>query len=105
MKKLITHILGISFLQALVAGLIIWSWSLVMINAEDWMTLGPESSHMAPMLIMPMIFIITATLSGGAVLGYPLYLAFQKSWAKAVVLVLLTLFWLGILSTVLIYIF
>ena len=77
-----------------------------MTNASGWMGMGSGLHNMTtPMLIMPLIFIITATLAGGAVLGYPLYLALQKKWTKAAIIVLLTLLWLAIFSTLLIYIF
>ncbi len=106
MKKISSNVLVISFLQAMGAGLVILVWSWVMTKGEGWMSMGSDSTNMmALMLIMPLIFIITATLSGGAVLGYPLYLAFQKNWTKAAIIVLLTLVWLAIFSTLLIYIF
>jgi len=46
----------------------------------------------------PLLYIITIVLLAGAILGYPLYLVFQKNWVRALIIILLTLLWLGILA-------
>jgi len=102
MKKLSNNILGISFLQAVTAGLVIWLWSLVMTNGQKWIDIPPEASQFGPLLILPLIFIIVATLSSGAVLGYPLYLALQKKWIEAIKIILFTVLWLAIFTIILI---
>lgn len=96
--------IGISFLQAALASLVIWLWSIVMINGEQWFNAGMQPNAVSFVMI-PIIFIIVATLSGGAVLAYPLYLAFQAQWKKAVSLILLTLLWLSIFSIILMIIY
>lgn len=91
--------IGISVIQAAVTILIVWLWSILMQYGAN--TFGGGSSDTGSWLAIPLIFMIIATLSAGAVLGYPLYLAFhERKWSKAVVLVLLTLLWLSIIVTV-----
>jgi len=104
MKKTIVNISTISLCQAVITGLVIWLWSLVMTNGEKWVDASPEASQFGPLLILPIIFIITATLSAGAVLGYPLYLALQKRWAEAIKIILLTVLWLAIFAVILMFI-
>jgi len=100
--KHIKEIWALSLLQALGAGIVVWLWSLVMINGEHWFNGTPPSA--LSFVTVPLIFIVTATLSAGAVLGYPLYLAFhQKNWPKAVALLGLTIVWLILISTVLVF--
>ena len=95
--KHIKAVLGISVLQAVGAGVVVWLWSFIMNNGEKWF--GSGNPGMAGWIAIPLIFIIVATLSAGAVLGYPLYLAFhQKNWPKSVALIVLTLVWLGLIS-------
>jgi hypothetical protein len=104
MKQLTTSILGLSLLQAVGAAIILWLWSVLMINGEKLLNLGPNPT-IASFVAVPIIFMITVVLAGGAVLGYPIYLALQNQWWKAIGLTLLTLVWLGILGTILILIY
>ena len=103
-KKTIINVITVSLVQAISAGVFVWLWLMFMMNLESLfnVTAQPSSSSF---IVIPLMFIIVAVLSAGSVLGYPLYLLFQKNWTKAIVLVLLTLLWLGIFSGVLIYIF
>jgi len=100
MKNLFKNIWGISFLQAVGASFIIWLWSTVMTNAENWISTPPEASQFAPLLIIPLIFIITATLAGSAILGYPLYLALNQKWQEAMKIIALTVFWLIVFTLI-----
>ena len=89
---------GVSIIQASVTVLIVWLWSILMRYGN---AVFSSSTDIANWLAIPLIFMIVATLSAGAVLGYPLYLAFhERKWWKAVALVLLTLFWLSIIVTI-----
>ena len=95
---------GLSLIQAIGAGVVVWLWSVIMNNGEKWF--GSGNPGMAGWVIIPLIFIIVATLSAGAVLGYPLYLVLhKKDWGKAVTLLLLTVVWLAIISASLIFAF
>ena len=96
--------IGISLLQAAVASAIVWLWGLLMTNMEQLADISVNNGAYG-FLIVPIIFIIVAVLSAGAVLGYPIYLIFNKEWGRAIGLILLTLVWLGLLSAVMIYIF
>ncbi|HCR42196.1 TPA: hypothetical protein DIV45_02440 [Patescibacteria group bacterium] len=52
-------------------------------------------------VLMPLIFMITAVLAGGAVLGYPLYLVLhERKWGTAITLVALSLIWLGLIAAI-----
>ena len=104
MNKLKDSLLGVSFLQAASTSLVIWLWSIVMMNGERWFDTGTQPNPIS-FIMIPIAFIIVATLSGGAVLAYPLYLAFQSKWKKAGSLILLTLLWLAIFSIILISIY
>jgi hypothetical protein len=90
--------LGISMLQAIGAGLVVWIWSLVMSNISDRFV----ESNTLGLLLFPLIFIIVAVLSAGLVLGYPLYLAFKGEWKRVVILISLTLVWLAFFSYIII---
>ena len=104
MKKIITNVITISLVQAISAGGFVWLWLMFMMNLERFFntTIQPTSGSF---IILPLMFIIVAVLSAGSVLGYPLYLLFQKNWIKAIALVLLTLLWLGIFSVILMFIY
>lgn len=104
MRRQIKEVLGLSLMQAVGAGVVVWLWSVVMSNGEKWF--GSGNPGMAGWIAIPLIFIIVATLSAGAVLGYPLYLVLhKKSWGQAVALLLLTILWLIIIATLLIFVF
>lgn len=103
-KKTIINVITISLIQAISAGIFVWLWLIFMMNLEGLFNTATQPTS-SSFIVIPLMFIIVAVLSAGAVLGYPLYLLFQKNWAKAVALVLLTLLWLGIFSGILIYIF
>jgi hypothetical protein len=102
--KSIGKFIGISLLQALGAGLIVWIWGVLMTNMQQLANVGGDQS-ISGFLIIPMVFIIVAVLSAGAVLGYPIYLIFNQKWGIAIGLILLTLVWLGLFSAILIYLF
>jgi len=80
---------------------VVWLWSVVMSNGEKWF--GSETPGMAGWIAIPLIFMVVAVLSAGAVLGYPLYLALnKKDWNKAITLLLLTVIWLAIIAAILV---
>ena len=95
---------GLSILQAVGAGIVFWLWSVFIINGEKLINLGP-SPTVAGFVVIPVVFMITAVLAGGAALGYPIFLALKNQWGKAIGLTLLTLLWLGILGAILIAIY
>jgi len=64
-----------------------------------------DKPNTAGFVLMPLTFIITAVLSAGAVLGYPIFLALNKNWFKALWLVGWTLIWLAVLAIILIYLY
>lgn len=94
----------ISLLQAVVAGGVVWLWSLVMSNIEHYVNADGQTT-MIGMIILPLIFMITATLSAGSVLGYPLFLAWKGNWKTAITILLLTVLWLAIFSIILVIIY
>jgi len=97
----IKKVLKLSVLQAISASVVVWLWSQVMTHGEQWF--GKEPTNSIGIVAVLLIFIITAVLSAGAVLGYPLYLAFhKKDWPKAVTLLGMTIVWLAIVSAILI---
>lgn len=96
--------IGISFAQAFVASLVVWLWSMFMLNIDKFVAQGTEPTGTS-FLLIPVMFMIVAVLAAGAVLGYPIYLAFNNQWPKAVGLVVLTLVWLGILAAILVLVF
>lgn len=102
--KQVKAYLGISFIQAFGAGLFVWLWSIFMTNINKFVdtTNQPTGSQF---VLIPLMFMIVAVLSAGSVLGYPLFLAFNNQWPRAIELVVLTLVWLGLLATVLILVF
>lgn len=104
MMKKIANFIGISLLQAISAGLIVWLFGLLVNNMERLREVG-ERGGITDFLAIPMVFMIVAVLSAGAVLGYPIYLIFNQKWGMAIGLILLTLVWLGLFSAILIYVF
>ena len=99
--KHIKDLVWISLVQALAAFIVVWLWAQLMTHGEAWFGKTPDFMGM---LAVPLIFIIVATLSAGAVLGYPLYLAFhKKDWPLAVKLLGYTLVWLSIIAAGLIF--
>ncbi|MDD5605758.1 MAG: hypothetical protein PHR51_00245 [Patescibacteria group bacterium] len=102
--KRIGQFIGISLVQAAVAGAIVWLWGLLMTNMEKLADISANNGAYG-FLIVPIIFMIVAVLSAGAVLGYPIYLVFNNQWGRAIGLIILTLVWLGLLSAIMIYIF
>ena len=101
MKKSISSLFGLSFLQAAGAFVVVWLWAELATHGETWFGKTPNFMQM---LAVPLIFMIIATLSAGAVLGYPLYLAFhKKDWPLAIRLLGYTLVWLAVIATILIF--
>ncbi|MFH0912175.1 MAG: hypothetical protein V1807_00740 [Patescibacteria group bacterium] len=98
--KQIKDVLGTSILQAAGASVVVWLWSQVMIYGNQF---GTNTPNTMALVAIPLIFMVTAVLAGGAVLGYPLYLVLhEKNWVKAITLVLITLVWLAIIATLLV---
>ncbi len=102
--KDIKQYLGISFAQALTASVVVWLWSMFMMNINKFFDTATQPTG-SQFVIIPVMFIIVAVLSAGAVLGYPIFLAFNNQWPKAIALVVLTLVWLGLLAAILVFIF
>jgi len=69
---------------------------LFFVCAQDWFS-GPS---VFPMILMLMIFVFSAAVSGLLVLGYPLYLALQKKYKEAISTVLISLALIFILMVV-----
>jgi hypothetical protein len=104
-KKQAYSIFVVSLTQAVGAGVVLWLWSLFITHADSWINVNGNQPSVASMIVLPSVFIITAVLSGGAVLGYPLALVLKGRWYSAITLVALTLIWLGLLSALLISIY
>lgn len=98
------NLLGISLLQAIGASLVLGAWTALMTHLSQFVDTS-NKPDMPGFILIPLLFTIAATLSAGAVLGYPIYLAFQKKWKTALATILLTLIWLGIFSAILIFIY
>ena len=105
MKKKVYSVFAVSLTQAIGAGVVLWLWSLFITHADSWINVSGNQPSVASMIVLPSVFIITAVLSGGAVLGYPLFLVLKGRWHNAISLVALTLIWLGLLSALLISIY
>ena len=99
-----TKLLGVSFLQAAGASIVLGLWTQFMTNLDKFVDTSTKPD-MPGFVLIPVTFIIVATLSAGAVLGYPIYLAFQKKWKTVIALIGLTLIWLGIFAAILISIY
>ena len=102
--KWLKKYIGISFVQAFAASVFVWLWSMFMTNINQFVDTTSQMSSTGFVLI-PLMFIIVAVLSAGAVLGYPIFLAFNNQWAKAIGLVVLTLVWLGLFSALLVFVY
>ena len=102
--KWLKEYIGISFAQALTASVVVWLWSMFMTNINQFVDTTNQMSSTGFVLI-PLMFIIVAVLSAGAVLGYSIFLAFNNQWPKAVILAVLTLIWLGLLAAILVFVF
>ena len=90
--------LGTSVIQAIGASAVVGAWSYIMINGDKWVQDNPPT--WASFIAVPLIFMITAVLAAGSVLGYPLYLVLTRQrWGQAITLVAITLFWLGLITT------
>jgi hypothetical protein len=97
--------IGISFVQAFMTGLFVWLWTIFMLNMDKFVATADKPAANS-FLLVPIMFIIAAALSAGAVLGYPIYLVVaHRAWGRAVGLILLTLIWLGLLAAGLIYLY
>ena len=101
MWKQIKEVIGVSVIQAIGAGVVVWLWSMIMTNlTQVFQSTTPTTTTF---VLLPIIFMITAVLAGGAILGYPLYLVLHdRKWGKAVTLVALSLVWLGIIAAIII---
>ena len=104
MNKNILRFVGLSFIQAFCASVVVWLWSMFMMNINKFFDTATQPTG-SQFVIIPVMFIIVAVLSAGAVLGYPIFLAFNNQWPKAVILVVLTLIWLGLLAAILVFVF
>ncbi len=102
--KRIKEYIGVSFIQAFGASLFVWLWSMFMTNISKFVDTNDQMSATGFVLI-PLMFIIVAVLSAGAVLGYPIYLVLNNKWPRAITLVVLTLVWLGLLAALLVFVF
>jgi len=90
------------FLQALGAGVVVWLWALFMMNVENFVNSVEGSQPLAhEFVIIPIVFMITAILATGSVLGWPIFMALKGKWNEAVTLTLLTVTWLLIFAIVL----
>ncbi|MFH1088698.1 MAG: hypothetical protein V1719_02555 [Patescibacteria group bacterium] len=103
MWKQIKEVIGASVLQAIGASVVVWLWSIIMTNLSQ--VFQNTTPTVTTFVLLPIIFMITAVLAGGAVLGYPLYLVLHEhKWGKAITLVGLSLVWLGIIAAIIILI-
>lgn len=98
------QLIGISLLQAIGASVVLGLWTLFMTNLSHFVD-TTSKPDMPGFILIPVAFVIAATLSAGSVLGYPIYLALQKHWKKAVSLVGLTILWLMVFATILIFVY
>ncbi len=104
MKKNTTTLWALGLLQAVGASLVLWGWTIFMTNINKFVA-ETTPPTLPAFLIIPVTFVITAVLSAGAVLGYPIFLALNKNWPQALWLVGWTLIWLAVLTVILIYLY
>ena len=104
MKKSATAIWVLGLGQAIGAGVVLWGWTWFMTNLDKFVNTA-DKPNATGFVLMPVTFVITAVLSAGAVLGYPIFLALNKNWSKALWLVGWTLIWLAVFAIVLIYLY
>jgi hypothetical protein len=99
-----TNLIGISLLQAAGASIVLWLWTLFMVNTSKLILAANPPTTLVLVLIL-ILLVIAAALLAGAMLGYPIYLISQKRWKTAITLIGLTLVWLGVLAAALISIY
>ena len=85
-------ILVLGLLQAAAVTVYIALFVLVM---TSFTTFADESNEFLSILTMLLLFVTSASITGGAVLAYPTVLAFQKRLKEAGLLVSATVIWLG----------
>lgn len=84
----------ISFVQALGASAYIILVGHIIINGNSWF--GPLNNALGPILFLT-LFVVSALITGSIVLGYPIYLFWEKKERKkAIKLVLMTTSWLAV---------
>ncbi|MBU1092069.1 hypothetical protein KJ836_00045 [Patescibacteria group bacterium] len=103
MWQQIKETIGLSVIQAIGASAVVWLWSLVMTNLSQVFQNTPDTA--TTFVLFLLIFMITAVLAGGAVLGYPLYLVLhERKWGTAITLVVMSLVWLGLIAATIVLI-
>ena len=104
--KNVSKFWGWGFLQAVGASVTVWLWALFMMNVENFVNSVEGSQPLAhEFVIIPIVFMITAVLAAGSVLGWPIHMALKGKWNEAVILTLLTVAWLGVFAIILVRIF
>ncbi len=88
----------LGFIQALLFGLYVWGVALVIIGTGSWFRTQPNS--VLGSIFGLTLFVVSAIISGSIVLGYPIYLALNKSFRQAVKVVIATAGWLVLLLLV-----
>jgi len=74
-------------------GFVAW----LMFNAERFLSNGKPDTFLAPLTFL-LLFVISATIVGGLVLGQPIYLYLEKSKTEAIKLFFYTVASLAILT-------
>ena len=87
-----------SFLDALATAVYVLMVVALMQNAER--LFGPDENFLAPVSFL-MLFILSATITGGLILGKPILMFLGGSKAEAVKLFLYTVGWLALMTVVL----
>jgi len=83
---------SISFLQALALSAYISLVSIIFWRGNQWF--GPIKSILGPMLVLT-LFVVSALICAIIVLGYPVYLFWEKKQRKSAIrIVIYTAFWL-----------
>jgi len=85
--------LTISFLQAAGVAIYIFLVANLMLHGNSWF--GPMAGNILGPVLLLTLFIVSALITASMVLGYPIYLFWEKKKRKeAIKLVLMTTGWL-----------
>ncbi|MBI2304313.1 MAG: hypothetical protein HYU86_06145 [Chloroflexi bacterium] len=87
----------VGFVQALLVSLYVWGVATIMTGAGSWF--GQPEPVLAFIFVL-MLFVTSALISGSIVLGYPVYLAFDKRFSQGVKVTGATAGWLFIFLVV-----
>ena len=91
-----THSSIIGFLQSVIVLAYVLLFAGAIQVMSDWHPFGLPDSLFVAIPIFLMTFMFSALICGGAVLGYPLVLLFEKKTVRAISIVCWSAFWFAV---------